>query len=396
MADNLNLNKTTSSGMAPVMEAVLNRYVLERNKAMRKYTQFAQKVDIPEGKTKTIAFDKMSPLPKATKPLTEGVTPTGSAVTITRIKAEPRQFGNYVGYTDQLDFFAAKPSPEVLNYTDLLSENQLETYEHLDAMELASGTNVYYAGGAESREALTKALTVKDVRNAVTSLKRNRVKPVDGKDFVAFVHPDVVNKIWEDSEWRQPHTYSDTQPLYDGEIGKLFGVRFIEDPDAIVFRGEPFADKYDELSIIEVDADTKTLKIAETIEAGDVAAITGKEIWIDANKFTIASVTAGINGTASIVLNESIDGKLVERDMKIYPGDGGVDGEPVYSTIILGKGAIGSSGDKTVEMINKELGSAGTADPLNQRGTYGWKGYHFTMILEQLCLVRVESLREDK
>lgn len=395
MADNLNVNKTTSAGMSPVMEAVLNRYVLERNKTNRKYTQFGQQVDIPQGQTKTIAFDKMSPLPKATVPLTEGVTPKGSAVTITRIKAEPRQFGNYVGYTDQLDFFATKPSPEVLNYTDLLSENQLETYEHLDAMELASGTNVYYAGGADSREALTKALTVKDIRNAVTSLKRNKVKPVNGKEFIAFVHPDVVNNIWEDPEWRQPHTYADTQPLYDGEIGKLFGVRFIEDPEAYVFRGEPFADKYDELTIVEVDAETKTVKIAETIESGDVASLTGKEVWIDINKFTIASAVAGSNGQASITLSEVIEGKLVERDMKIYPGDGGVNGEPVYSTIILGKDAFGTAGDKSVEVINKELGSAGTADPLNQRGTYGWKGYHFTMILEQLRLVRVESLRED-
>lgn len=395
MAANLNLNKTTSTGMSPMMESVLNRYVLERNKTNRKYTQFAQQVDIPQGQTKTIAFDKMSPLPKATTPLTEGVTPTGSAVHITRIKAEPRQFGNYVGYTDQLDFFANKPSPEVLNYTDLLGENQLETFEHIDAMELASGTNVYYAGGAESRDALTKGLTVKDVRNAATSLKRNKVKPADGKDFIAFIHPDCVNNIWNDPEWRQPHTYADTKELYDGEVGRLFGVRFIEDPDAWVFRGEPFADKYDELSILSVDAEAKTIKIAETLESGDVASLAGKEVWIDNNKFTIASATAGMNGTASIVLNESIEGKLVERDMKIYPGDGGVNGEPVYSTIILGKDAFGSSGDKTVEMINKELGSAGTADPLNQRGTYGWKGYHFSMILEQLKLVRIESLKED-
>lgn len=395
MAANLNVNKTTSSGMSPMMESILNRYVLERNKTSRKYTQFAQQVDIPQGQTKTIAFDKMSPLPKATTPLTEGVTPTGSAVNITRIKAEPRQFGNYVGYTDQLDFFANKPSPEVLNYSDLLGENQLETFEHIDAMELASGTNVYYAGGAESRDALTKGLTVKDVRNAATSLKRNKVKPADGKDYIAFIHPDCVNNIWNDPEWRRPHTYADTKELYDGEVGRLFGVRFIEDPDAWVFRGDAFADKYDELSIISVDAEAKTLKIAETLETGDIASLAGREIWIDSNKFTIASATAGMNGEASVTLNEEINGKLVERDMKIYPGDGGVNGEPVYSTIILGKDAFGSSGDKTVEMINKELGSAGTADPLNQRGTYGWKGYHFSMILEQLKLVRIESLKED-
>ena len=118
---NLNLNTTTSSGMSPLMESVLNRYVLERNKQARKYTRFGQKVDIPKGKTKTIAFDKLSPLPKASQPLTEGVTPVGSAVHITRIKGEPEQFGNYVSYTDQIDFVANDPSPEEMKYTELLS-----------------------------------------------------------------------------------------------------------------------------------------------------------------------------------------------------------------------------------------------------------------------------------
>ena len=79
----LNMNATTSAGMSPLMEAVLNRYVLEMNKTQRKYTKFGQQVDIPKGKTKTVAFDKLSPLPKAAAPLTEGVTPTGSAVNIT-------------------------------------------------------------------------------------------------------------------------------------------------------------------------------------------------------------------------------------------------------------------------------------------------------------------------
>ena len=70
------------------------------------------------------------------------------------VKGEPEQFGNYVSYTDQLDFFAHDPSPEVLKYADLLTENQLETFEHLDAMELASGLNVFYTGTAASRLSL--------------------------------------------------------------------------------------------------------------------------------------------------------------------------------------------------------------------------------------------------
>ncbi len=389
METRLNVNKTTSTGMSPLMEAVLNRYVLEANKTNRKYTKFAQQVKIPEGQTKTIAFDKLSPLPKAAKPLEEGVTPTGASVNITRIKGEPEQFGNYVGYTDQLDFFANDPSPEVLKYTDLLTENQLETFEHLDAMELASGLNVFYAGEATSRATLTDVLTVKDVRRAVTSLKRNKVQPADGKDYIAFVHPDVVFNIWNDEEWRQPHTYSDTTELYTGEIGKLFGVRFIEDPDAYVFRGEPFADKYDELTVTKFDGDT--VFVAETLTEDDMEKLNNKAIWINNVKYTISSGVAGMNGDANFCIGYQGDA-FIEPDMKVYPGEGGVDGTPVYATIVVGKNAFGSAGDKNVEIINKPVGSAGTGDPLNQRGTVGWKAYRFFKILEQTKMLRIESL----
>lgn len=302
MAD-MKINKTTSSGMSPLMEAVLNRYVIENNKQERKYTQFAQKVSIPKGKTKTVAFDKISPLPKLDTELEEGVTPDGVQPNITRIKGEPRQFGSYISYTDQLDFFAHRPSPDVLNYTDLLKENQLETYETLDAMELASGTNVFYSGGATTQSGLSSALSVDDVKKAVTSLKRNKVQPANGTDFICFVHPDMVYHLWNDDDWKAPHTYADTKELYAGEVGRLYGVRFIEDPDAYI--------------------DT---------ENGDI-----------------------------------------------------------YHTIILGKNAFGTSGDETVELINKDLGSAGTADPLNQRGTYGWKGYWFTKVLAQERMAVIKS-----
>jgi N4-gp56 family major capsid protein len=41
-------------------------------------------------------------------------------------------------------------------------------------------------------------------------------------------------------------------------------------------------------------------------------------------------------------------------------------------------------------MIVKQLGSAGTADPLNQRATQGWKATHVAEILSDLFMVRVE------
>lgn len=386
----LNANLTTSSGMAPLMEAILNRYVRENKTTERKYTQFGQKVSIPKGKTKTIAFDKVSPLPKAIVPLTEGVTPRGEALHITRIKGEPDQYGNYVTYTDQLDFYANDPSPEVLKYTDLLKENQVETYEYIDSLELSSGTNVLYAGTATSRSTLADVLTVKDIRRAATQLARNKIKKADGTDYIAFVHPDVVYNIWSDEEWQKPNTYADATAIYSGEVGRLFGVRFIQDPEAVVFRAYKFEDKYPELSIIKVDAAGKKIYVAETITT--TSSYTSKKILIDNIRYTITSATAGSNGNGYLTITESLTNAFVEPDMKIYPDGAGSGGKPVYSTIVIGANAFGTSGDDNTEMINKALGSAGTADPLNQRGTYGWKGDHFFKIIEQQALVRIESL----
>ncbi len=398
---NLNLNGTGSAGMSPLMESILNRYVLEANKTKRKYTRFGQQVNIPQGKTKTIAFDKLSPLPKAVNPLTEGVTPRGAAVNITRIKGEPEQFGNYVSYTDQLDFFANDPSPEVLKYTDLLTENQLETFEHLDAMELASGLNVFYAGTAEARSELTDVLTVKDVRRAVTSLKRNKVQPADGKYYVCFIHPDAAFNIMDDEAWQRVQEYNATTEIYDGEIGRLYGVRFIEDPDAYVFRGTPFGKngEFPELTVARVDKKSGKIYVAETITSEGLAksseegaSASGQKICIDNKFYTVSEAAGGSNGSAWISVSGDISEALIEPDMKIYPGEGGVNGNPVYSTVIIGKNAFGTAGDKTVQLINKSLGSAGTGDPLNQRGTVGWKGYRFMKIIEQTKLCRIESL----
>ena len=85
--------------------------------------------------------------------------------------------------------------------------------------------------------------------------------------------------------------------------------------------------------------------------------------------------------------------------------DGGVTGDDVYSLLILGREShatlgftgfdpnllVDSGGDeeytltgqniKPVEIIVKPVGSSGTLDPLDQRGTIGWKMALTTNIL---------------
>jgi len=66
---------------------------------------------------------------------------------------------------------------------------------------------------------------------------------------------------------------------------------------------------------------------------------------------------------------------------------------PVYSNIILGQEAYGvvKLGSKEAEFIVKSLGSSGTSDPLNQRGSVGYKYPFATRLLNDNWITRLLS-----
>lgn len=71
-------------------------------------------------------------------------------------------------------------------------------------------------------------------------------------------------------------------------------------------------------------------------------------------------------------------------------GAGGID---VYGTLIFGANAYGVvdlAGSQNASLIYKGLGSAGTADPLSQVQTLGWKEYFVTKILNESFMLRIE------
>lgn len=71
----------------------------------------------------------------------------------------------------------------------------------------------------------------------------------------------------------------------------------------------------------------------------------------------------------------------------------GAESRDVYATLVIGDGAYGvteiSGGG--LQTFVKPLGSAGTADPLDQRSTIGWKATHVAKILDQKAMVRIET-----
>lgn len=76
---------------------------------------------------------------------------------------------------------------------------------------------------------------------------------------------------------------------------------------------------------------------------------------------------------------------------KVFAGAGAAAID-VYATIILGAEAYGITriAGQALQTITHLVGSSGTADPLDQRSTHGWKGYFITKILNDAFMLRLE------
>ncbi|MDD3692588.1 MAG: N4-gp56 family major capsid protein [Oscillospiraceae bacterium] len=109
--------------------------------------------------------------------------------------------------------------------------------------------------------------------------------------------------------------------------------------------------------------------------------------WIEAHKY--ARPENLYNGEIGKIANCRF---IETTEAKIF-GGAGADGIDVYSTLILGANAYGiteiSGGG--LEHIIKQLGSSGTADPLNQRASAGWKATKTAERLVEGYMVRIES-----
>ena len=110
--------------------------------------------------------------------------------------------------------------------------------------------------------------------------------------------------------------------------------------------------------------------------------------WIDAHKYAQPDnlYTGEIGKIAGVRFVQT-------TEAKIYTGSGCPSGLAVFTSLFLGDGAYGVTEitGGGLQTIVKQKGSAGTADPLDQRSSVGWKAIKTAEILIPNYIVRVES-----
>ena len=230
------VNVTTQSNMSPTMKTFYDTTLLENARETMVFTQLGDKQPLKGNK---IEWRKFNTFPKALTPLTEGVIPTGQTFGMTKIEAETSQHGDYVSVSDRLELESF--DDVIFGATEEMGAAEGETYDTLTRNILVGGNSVMYCpdGDTEvkSRANITKTciLTPDVVSRANTWLKKNKAPKINGK-YVAVIHPSVAYDLRKSEDWKDAHKYADVTPIFNGEIGELHGVRFIESTSAKIWK----------------------------------------------------------------------------------------------------------------------------------------------------------------
>ena len=394
----LNTNVTTDSGLSEEMKTFYSDYLIDQAGPKLVHDQFGQKHPIPKNGGKVIEFRKYDPLPKALTVLTEGVTPDGQKLTMSTLKSEVRQYGSYITLSDVLLLTAIDNN--LVQATKLLGKQAGETLDTITREVLNGGTNVQYAEGqVSSRVQLNGGqtdatqnhyLTVDAIRMAVRTLKNQNAEKI-GDSYVAIIHPDIAYDLMSDKAWKDVKDY-DPEDWYAGEIGKIAGVRFVETTEAKIFKSANLTKSNATLTVKGTVTKAFKVPVTEEITKEDAFKMAGKQITINsgATIYTILSAEAGAAGSASITVDKEV---TAANTNPIATVGGGKSGRAVYSTLVLADNAYGVTDIEGggLQHIVKNLGSAGSADPLNQRATVGWKAIKTAERLVEPYMVRIET-----
>jgi N4-gp56 family major capsid protein len=297
-----------------------DRTLLERAVPSFVHNRFAQVRDIPMNSgSNVIKFRRYGSLTANTTALSEGVTPSGTQLSVTDVTATALYYGDYVTLTDKVVLETYDP---ILTETaEILGDQAGDSLDKLARNVLAAGTTIQYASSATSDATVSAAmkLTREEIKEAVRTLRGNLAKPITsmidastgyntvpiGRSFIGIVSEDTAYDLDDAVGYVPLEKYPSKVGVMPDEIGACANVRFVMSTNAYVESGV------------------------------------------------------------------------------------GLNSNDVHYTIIMGQNAFAQTriSGAALQNIVKPLGSAGTADPLNQRMTSGWKATYVAKILNQGYLV---------
>lgn len=218
--------------------------------ALTPLMKFRQFVDIKEGWGKgvgdTLYFDKIGNISTAGGTLVETNAMPEHQFTITRGTIAISEWGNSIPYTGKLE---ALSNFDVQNPTiRVLRDDMASVLDKACGLEFKKTGRKYIgtatAGGTlesiADGDTLASGKSVKGgwklfhIKECVKELKSRDVPKYDGENYICIASVYFLNEIMKGTEWLDNVRYGDPARLFAGEIGRCYGVRFIEETNYLL------------------------------------------------------------------------------------------------------------------------------------------------------------------
>lgn len=223
-----------TSTLTQEMSTYYERVFLDRAEYEYIFNQGAQMRTQPANEGKQVNFTRHTPLATATTALTEGTNPAEVALTATTVSAALAEYGTTVKISRFLSLTSIDANNE--EKIEVVGQNMGETIDELTRNELATGATAQLAGGksALTDVAITDVMSVTELRKAVRTLKKNKAKRYQDRiaPWMGKLGPDTSYDLTSDSTFISADIYDNgSEKLYNGELGKILGVRLMESPN---------------------------------------------------------------------------------------------------------------------------------------------------------------------
>ena len=313
-----------------------------------------------------IVFKRMLSLAAHTQPLVEGIPPASDQGRMVAIKATANSYGRVMKFTDKVNW--AVVDPLISEYTRQLSLKVPETKDLLAQEALLAECQMFYAQPKKSASDEDPDLriidgsarpvthikymtqdcspTIDEFRKIVLSMEAAKVRPYQGSNFLVLASSAVLFDLITDKRVKEFMKYESNGKAYSNDmVIDLFSLAFKK---------------------------AKTIKSDNTYVDGDGVTrylyTDGTHNYVLSKPITEYSGTIG-SGDEKIVLStgEAASDNTIDSKADVLN---------VHYAFVLGEDClyrIGVEGHTAPQFIKKELGSAGTEDPLNQRQSIGWK-----------------------
>lgn len=324
--------KYTDSTISPRTDVYVSKQMLERAAPFLTLEQFGESKPLPSNSSQSIKLRRYKSLAADVKTLTEGVTPSATAIVAEDVVINLVQMGDWVEITDVIQ--DTHEDPVLSEAADILGEQAAQMVENYRWGQLVLGTNAEFSGATTSnRTYVNAAFSTSFQRKITKKLKKFHAKKITKKvsstpnyktenvapSYVCVTHTDLENDLRSQSAFVPVENYASATTTFEGEIGKIDDVRYIITP----------------LAPIYTDAAT------------------------------------------NVALNSSLVG-TTKND--------------VYVMLFFGARAFGNSALKNETAIKPVIRpiKADSSDPLGQRGSVGWKSWTGCKILNDAFMCRGE------